>query len=53
MEKGEGMNTKSLLGYLLCVPGVSFLLVQSANATLLASDGFNYTAGTGLSGNDR
>jgi hypothetical protein len=37
---------------LLFVAGASSLLLQTANATLLFSDGFNYTAGTTLKGND-
>lgn len=50
------MNLKNLLHCsgirLLLVAVVSCLLVQSANATLMFTEGFNYTAGTGLSGND-
>ena len=54
MEKGEVMNTKSLVSYskMLLVAGACCLLVQGANATQFAQEGFNYTAGTGLSGND-
>ena len=36
----------------VAVLGVSCLLLQSASAGLLFSDGFNYTAGGGLSGNN-
>jgi hypothetical protein len=45
------MNTKSLVNYskMLLVAGACCLLVQSANATLMFSDGFNYTSGTQLS----
>ncbi len=50
------MNLKNLLSCsgirLLLVAGASCLLLQSASATLLFSDGFNYTAGTTLHGND-
>ena len=52
VEKGEGMNTKGLarcFGVLL-VAGVSLFFMQSANATLLFSEAFNYTSGTGLTG---
>jgi hypothetical protein len=46
------MNTKSLANYskMLLVAGACCLLLQSANATQLFSDGFNYATG-GLSGN--
>src|ERR1017187_1116339 len=50
------MNLKNLLYCstirLLLVAGASCLLLQSASAQLLFSDGFNYTAGTTLHGND-
>jgi hypothetical protein len=50
------MNLKNLLYCstirLLLVAGGSCLLLQSASAQLLFSDGFNYTAGTPLHGND-
>jgi hypothetical protein len=53
--KGEVMNLKNLLSYstirLALAAAVSCLLVQSANATLLFSEGFNYTSGSALSGN--
>jgi len=47
VEKGEGMNTKSLVSYsrILLVAGACCLLVQSANATLLLSEAFNYSTG--------
>ena len=58
--KGEEMNLKNHMTCLMHFPGIRFLLVagasclllQSANAALLFSDGFNYTAGTTLKGND-
>lgn len=50
------MNLKNLLSgsgiRLLLAAVASCLLLQSASATLLFSDGFNYTAGTTLKGND-
>lgn len=54
--KGEVMNLRNFLQCskirLLFVAGVSCLLLQTANATQFFSDGFNYTAGTTLHGND-
>jgi PEP-CTERM motif len=48
------MNLKNLLQYsgirLLVAAGASCLLLQSANATQFLSEGFDYTAGNGLSG---
>jgi hypothetical protein len=41
----------SKLQFLVVVLGVSCLLLQSASATLLFSESFNYTPGTALSGN--
>ena len=54
------MNLKNHLIRLLRCSGIRFvfsavvscLLLQTANAALLFSDGFNYTAGTPLHGND-
>jgi hypothetical protein len=49
------MNLKNLLSSstirLALVAGASCLILQSANATLLFSEAFNYTPGTALSGN--
>ena len=46
------MNTKSLIqsSRILLAVGVSCLLLQSANATVLVEEGFNYTSGSGLGG---
>jgi hypothetical protein len=58
-EKGEVMKTRDQINQrvhctpirLLLAVGVSCLLIQSANATLLFSDGFDYTVGSTLGGN--
>ena len=45
------MKTVSKIQLCVAILGVSCLLLQSASATLFLSEGFNYTAGSGLSGN--
>jgi hypothetical protein len=46
------MNTRKVTHFtrIMFVIGASCLFLQSANATMLFSDGFDYTAGNGLSG---
>lgn len=46
------MRTLSKIQLCFAIVGASCLLLQSAHAALLFQDGFNYTAGTTLHGND-